>query len=92
MHRKYEFVDFFKKHMFNSRLLYRFLLRKELNIILSVVSQSFLIDRAGRKKLMGYGYLLMGVTMCVLTVTLSIKVKPVTRCSSSPHCLIENRF
>ncbi|XP_037535712.1 solute carrier family 2, facilitated glucose transporter member 11-like [Nematolebias whitei] len=34
---------------------------------------SFLIDRAGRKKLMGYGYLLMGVTMCVLTVTLSMK-------------------
>uniref|UniRef100_A0A4W6D6C0 Solute carrier family 2, facilitated glucose transporter member 5 n=1 Tax=Lates calcarifer TaxID=8187 RepID=A0A4W6D6C0_LATCA len=34
---------------------------------------SFLIDRAGRKKLMGYGYLLMGVTMILLTVTLSIK-------------------
>uniref|UniRef100_A0A672GX58 Solute carrier family 2, facilitated glucose transporter member 5 n=1 Tax=Salarias fasciatus TaxID=181472 RepID=A0A672GX58_SALFA len=34
---------------------------------------SFLIDRAGRKKLMGYGYLLMGVTMCGLTVMLSIK-------------------
>lgn len=34
---------------------------------------SFLIDRAGRKKLMGYGYLLMGITMSVLTVMLSIK-------------------
>ena len=41
---------------------------------MSAVSQSFLIDRAGRKKLMGYGYLLMGVTMSVLTVMLSIKV------------------
>lgn len=36
--------------------------------------QAFFIDRTGRKKLMGYGYLLMGVTMCGLTVTLSIKV------------------
>lgn len=34
---------------------------------------SFLIDRAGRKKLMGYGYLLMGIAMSVLTVMLSIK-------------------
>lgn len=48
------------------------------NIVISfclfAVHQSFLIDRAGRKKLMGYGYLLMGITMCVLTVMLSIKV------------------
>lgn len=38
------------------------------NIVISfclfAVHQSFLIDRAGRKKLMGYGYLLMGITMC----------------------------
>ncbi|XP_056885962.1 solute carrier family 2, facilitated glucose transporter member 11 isoform X1 [Takifugu flavidus] len=34
---------------------------------------SFLIERIGRKKLMGYGYLTMGVTMTVLTVTLSLK-------------------
>ena len=33
-----------------------------------------MIERAGRKKLMGYGYLLMGVTMSVLIVTLSVKV------------------
>ncbi|XP_078024785.1 solute carrier family 2, facilitated glucose transporter member 5-like isoform X2 [Epinephelus lanceolatus] len=41
--------------------------------LITVSLCSFLIDRAGRKKLMGYGYLLMGVTMIVLTVTLSIK-------------------
>ncbi|KAK7916592.1 hypothetical protein WMY93_012353 [Mugilogobius chulae] len=35
---------------------------------------SFLIDRAGRKKLMGYGYLLMGITMAILTAMLTIKV------------------
>lgn len=40
----------------------------------SATSQSFLIERVGRKKLMGYGYLMMGVTMSVLTVTLSLKV------------------
>ncbi|KAM3877709.1 solute carrier family 2, facilitated glucose transporter member 11-like [Diretmus argenteus] len=34
---------------------------------------SLMIDRAGRKMLMGYGYLLMGITMSVLTVMLSIK-------------------
>ncbi|XP_056465502.1 solute carrier family 2, facilitated glucose transporter member 11-like [Gadus chalcogrammus] len=34
---------------------------------------SLVIERAGRKKLMGYGYLLMGVTMSVLIVTLSVK-------------------
>lgn len=46
-------------------------------LTLSLLSwfQAFLIERAGRKKLMGYGYLLMGVTMCGLTVTLSLKVQ-----------------
>ena len=39
-----------------------------------VVGQSLLIDRAGRKMLMGYGYLLMGVIMSILIVMLSIKV------------------
>ncbi|XP_042081759.1 solute carrier family 2, facilitated glucose transporter member 11-like, partial [Haplochromis burtoni] len=42
--------------------------------LIAITLCSFLIDRAGRKKLMGYGYLLMGITMCVLTVMLSIKV------------------
>ncbi|KAM7005851.1 solute carrier family 2, facilitated glucose transporter member 11-like isoform 2-T2 [Tautogolabrus adspersus] len=41
--------------------------------LITVTLCSFLIDRAGRKKLMGYGYLLMGVTMSVLTAMLSIK-------------------
>ncbi|XP_061584501.1 solute carrier family 2, facilitated glucose transporter member 11-like [Cololabis saira] len=41
--------------------------------LITVTLCSFLIDRAGRKKLMGYGYLLMGFTMVVLTVTLSVK-------------------
>lgn len=41
----------------------------------SAASQSFLIDHAGRKKLMGCSYLLMGVIMSVLTATLSLKVK-----------------
>ncbi|XP_041801477.1 solute carrier family 2, facilitated glucose transporter member 11-like [Chelmon rostratus] len=41
--------------------------------LLTVMLCSFLIDRAGRKKLMGYGYLFMGVTMSILTVTLSFK-------------------
>ncbi|XP_021177257.2 solute carrier family 2, facilitated glucose transporter member 11 [Fundulus heteroclitus] len=41
--------------------------------LIAITLCSFLIDRAGRKKLMGYGYLLMGVTMCLLTVMLSIK-------------------
>ncbi len=46
----------------------------DMSVHLTVVSQSFLIDRAGRKKLMGYGYLSMGITMSVLTVTLTFKV------------------
>ncbi|XP_053723771.1 solute carrier family 2, facilitated glucose transporter member 11-like [Synchiropus splendidus] len=41
--------------------------------LVTITLCSFLIDRAGRKKLMGFGYLLMGVTMCVLTAMLSIK-------------------
>ncbi|XP_022602534.1 solute carrier family 2, facilitated glucose transporter member 11-like [Seriola dumerili] len=41
--------------------------------LITVTLCSFLIDRSGRKKLMGYGYLLMGVTMSLLTVMLSIK-------------------
>ncbi|XP_075893472.1 solute carrier family 2, facilitated glucose transporter member 5-like isoform X2 [Nelusetta ayraudi] len=41
--------------------------------LIAVSLSAFLIDRTGRKKLMGYGYLLMGLTMCGLTVTLSIK-------------------
>ncbi|XP_039971462.1 solute carrier family 2, facilitated glucose transporter member 11-like [Xiphias gladius] len=41
--------------------------------LITVTLCSFLIDRAGRKKLMGYGYLLMGVTMSLLTIMLSIK-------------------
>ncbi|XP_041639520.1 solute carrier family 2, facilitated glucose transporter member 11-like [Cheilinus undulatus] len=41
--------------------------------LIGVTLCSFLIDRAGRKKLMGYGYLLMGITMSVLTAMLSIK-------------------
>lgn len=41
--------------------------------LIAITLCSFLVDRVGRKKLMGYGYLLMGITMCVLTVMLSIK-------------------
>uniref|UniRef100_A0A3Q4C0Q1 Solute carrier family 2, facilitated glucose transporter member 5 n=1 Tax=Mola mola TaxID=94237 RepID=A0A3Q4C0Q1_MOLML len=41
--------------------------------LFAVTLCSFFIDRTGRKKLMGYGYLCMGITMSVLTVTLSIK-------------------
>ncbi|XP_075316113.1 solute carrier family 2, facilitated glucose transporter member 11-like [Odontesthes bonariensis] len=41
--------------------------------LITITLCSFLIDRAGRKKLMGIGYLMMGVTMCALTVMLSIK-------------------
>ncbi|XP_070813789.1 solute carrier family 2, facilitated glucose transporter member 11-like [Chaetodon trifascialis] len=41
--------------------------------LFTVALCSFLIDRAGRKKLMGYGYLFMGATMSVLTVSLSFK-------------------
>ncbi|KAM4740157.1 solute carrier family 2, facilitated glucose transporter member 11-like [Anableps anableps] len=41
--------------------------------LVAITLCSFLIDRAGRKKLMGFGYLLMGVTMCILTVMISIK-------------------
>ena len=33
-----------------------------------------MIDRAGRKRLLGFGYLLMGVMMSVLIVMLTIKV------------------
>lgn len=56
----------------------------------TVVSQGFLIDRAGRKKLMGYGYLSMGLTMCGLTVTLSIKVMHLERGSSPPSAFHTN--
>ncbi|XP_062252807.1 solute carrier family 2, facilitated glucose transporter member 11-like [Platichthys flesus] len=41
--------------------------------LIAITLCSFLIDRAGRKKLMGYGYLLMGITMSLLTAMLSIK-------------------
>ncbi|XP_062402158.1 solute carrier family 2, facilitated glucose transporter member 5-like isoform X1 [Sardina pilchardus] len=41
--------------------------------VVTVSACSFLIESAGRKKLLGYGYLLMGVMMSVLTVLLSIK-------------------
>ncbi|KAM3622523.1 uncharacterized protein V6R79_026204 [Siganus canaliculatus] len=40
---------------------------------IAVTLSSYLIDRAGRKKLMGGGYLAMGAAMSVLTVMLSIK-------------------
>ncbi|XP_010744650.2 solute carrier family 2, facilitated glucose transporter member 11 [Larimichthys crocea] len=42
-------------------------------LLISLSLSSFLIDRAGRKKLMGYGYLLMGIIMSILTVTMSYK-------------------
>lgn len=48
----------------------------------SAASQSFLIEHTGRKKLMGCGYLLMGVIMSVLTATLSLKVKVLKQQSS----------
>ncbi|XP_035651927.1 solute carrier family 2, facilitated glucose transporter member 11-like isoform X1 [Oncorhynchus keta] len=41
--------------------------------LISISLCSLLIDRAGRKMLMGYGYLLMGVIMSILVVMLSIK-------------------
>ncbi|XP_061788654.1 solute carrier family 2, facilitated glucose transporter member 11-like [Nerophis lumbriciformis] len=41
--------------------------------LITVMLCSLIIDRAGRKKLMGFGYLLMGATMAVLTAMLSIK-------------------
>uniref|UniRef100_A0A3B4A6V0 Solute carrier family 2, facilitated glucose transporter member 5 n=1 Tax=Periophthalmus magnuspinnatus TaxID=409849 RepID=A0A3B4A6V0_9GOBI len=41
--------------------------------LITILLCSFLIDRAGRKKLMGYGYLLMGITMAILSVMLYIK-------------------
>ncbi|XP_054640186.1 solute carrier family 2, facilitated glucose transporter member 11-like [Dunckerocampus dactyliophorus] len=41
--------------------------------LITVTLCCFIIDRAGRKKLMGYGYLMMGVTMALLTAMLSIK-------------------
>lgn len=60
---------------------------------LCFVFQSFLIDRAGRKRLMGYGYLMMGITMSVLTVTLSIKVSKFTSSLYLPvFCLVEESF
>ncbi|XP_051931443.1 solute carrier family 2, facilitated glucose transporter member 9-like isoform X3 [Hippocampus zosterae] len=40
---------------------------------IAVMLCSFLIDRAGRKKLMGYGYLMMAVAMSLLTIMLCIK-------------------
>ena len=56
------------------------------------VSQSFLIDRAGRKKLMGYGYLLMGVTMSLLTVMLSIKVTILQHCTPHTPRLVKEKL
>ncbi|XP_020337833.1 solute carrier family 2, facilitated glucose transporter member 11 isoform X3 [Oncorhynchus kisutch] len=44
--------------------------------LISISLCSLLIDRAGRKMLMGYGYLLMGVIMSILVVMLSIKDLP----------------
>uniref|UniRef100_A0A665VJL4 Solute carrier family 2, facilitated glucose transporter member 5 n=2 Tax=Echeneis naucrates TaxID=173247 RepID=A0A665VJL4_ECHNA len=41
--------------------------------LITVTLCSFLIDHSGRKKLMAYGYFLMGVIMSILTVMLSIK-------------------
>ncbi|KAL2090970.1 hypothetical protein ACEWY4_013233 [Coilia grayii] len=41
--------------------------------LITVTICAFVIDRAGRKKLMGFGYLLMGVIMSVLIVMLTIK-------------------
>ncbi|XP_077385429.1 solute carrier family 2, facilitated glucose transporter member 11-like [Festucalex cinctus] len=41
--------------------------------LIAVILCAFLIDRAGRKKMMGYGYLLMALTMSLLTVMLCIK-------------------
>lgn len=48
-------------------------------VSLLFVFQSFLIDRAGRKKLMGYGYLMMAVAMSLLTIMLCIKVPTLLR-------------
>ncbi|XP_064153766.1 solute carrier family 2, facilitated glucose transporter member 11-like isoform X1 [Anguilla rostrata] len=41
--------------------------------LVSIILCSLLIDRTGRKKLMGFGYLLMGMLMSLLTVTLYFK-------------------
>ncbi|KAJ8263130.1 hypothetical protein COCON_G00155870 [Conger conger] len=41
--------------------------------LVSSILCSLLIDRTGRKKLMGFGYLLMGMLMSLLTVTLYFK-------------------
>ncbi|KAJ8379848.1 hypothetical protein SKAU_G00006260 [Synaphobranchus kaupii] len=41
--------------------------------LISITLCSLLIDRAGRKKLMGFGYLLMAMLMSMLTVTLYFK-------------------
>ena len=46
-----------------------------------------MIDRAGRKKLMGFGYLMMGVVMSVLIVMLTIKVKLITARAITLSCL-----
>lgn len=52
-------------------------------------SQSLLIDRAGRKKLMGYGYLMMGVTMSMLTITLSYKLSTLQRHAMHTLCFLQ---
>ncbi|XP_042563264.1 solute carrier family 2, facilitated glucose transporter member 5-like, partial [Clupea harengus] len=41
--------------------------------VITVTTCAFMIDRAGRKRLLGFGYLLMGVMMSVLIVMLTIK-------------------
>ncbi|XP_063073795.1 solute carrier family 2, facilitated glucose transporter member 9-like [Engraulis encrasicolus] len=41
--------------------------------IMASPAEAFIIDRVGRKKLMGYGYLLMGIVMSVLIGMLTIK-------------------
>lgn len=41
--------------------------------LITICLCSLLIDRTGRKKLMGYGYLLMGAIMSMLIITLSSK-------------------
>ncbi|XP_030634290.1 solute carrier family 2, facilitated glucose transporter member 11-like [Chanos chanos] len=41
--------------------------------LITVIICAFIIDRAGRKRLMGFGYLIMGVVMSLLIFMLSIK-------------------
>ncbi|XP_068170839.1 solute carrier family 2, facilitated glucose transporter member 11-like [Antennarius striatus] len=41
--------------------------------LISMIIGSFLLDIAGRKRMVGYCYLLMGIIMALLTVTMSIK-------------------